>query len=95
MAHPKSETCEFIPATALVPVCWEDWFWAAFSSDAPFSWGDNNRTLVTASRFVAHAKDVINQSLGGDNPSPEEAAECEAFLSALDELGETYIDLEN
>jgi len=58
------------------------------SLDAPFSWGDNNRTLVTASRLLTHwinSRDIIAPS-----------NDCfEKLVEDLESLGETYIDLEN
>ena len=39
------ETCEFIALTEIVPEAWRNWFYEMISENAPFSWGDNNRTL--------------------------------------------------
>jgi len=77
-------TCDFILASDLVPKAWSSWFWAVISDSAPFSWGDNNRTLVTASRFAEHCRNRLD-----DHPR------YRPFLQRLDEHGETYIDLEN
>ena len=82
------ETCEFIPATTLVPKNWDDWFWGIFSQDADFSWGDNNRTLITAERFAAHCREC-------DLTENASKKEVDKFMRVLIDLGETYIDLEN
>ena len=86
---PKLETCKFVPLTSLVPQNWTDWFYEFVSQDAPFSWGDNNRTLVTAKRLAEHCGD---QDLVDAGATQKEA---DAFMAILDELFETYIDLEN
>ena len=84
----KLETCEFIPLTALIPEKWVDWFYERISENAPFSWGDNNRTLVDADAFARHCD---NRDLT-DNASEKEVKK---FMDMLNELGQTYIDLEN
>ena len=88
------ESCDFVPATALIPRSWDSRFWEAISENAPFSWGDNNRSLVDFRSFLNHA---------------EEALECAQLIDAgarrwlnkmnkwCDEAehGPVYIDLEN
>lgn len=59
-------------------------FWCLISDNAPFSWGDNNRTLVTASSLANHCQDRLD-----DRPSYLN------LLQSLRELGETYVDLES
>ena len=80
----KTHTCEFVSATDLVPGTWRGWFWELISENAPFSWGDNNRSLVTASFFRQHCEERL----------PEGPATAR-FLGKLRRLGETYIDLES
>lgn len=79
----------FIEVSDLVPQSWGDWFWCLISEDAPFSWGDNNRTLIAASRFHAHCIDRLEDVEDVSNE------EIEKFLKTIESLGETYIDLEN
>ena len=79
----------FIPITRLVPAGWISWFYDMISQDAPFSWGDNNRTLITASRLADHAE------AGFANQDNIEETEIEKWLTEVRKLGNTYIDLEN
>lgn len=85
-------TCEFIEATELVPREWDSWFWCSFSENAPFGFGDNNRTMVCASDFKAHCEDVLSDALSEQDVSQED---IDQFLGMLDELGSMYVDLEN
>lgn len=89
----QTETVEFIEVTDLVPAAWGMWFYGAISCDAPFSWGDNNRTLVTTSRFKDHCEEILEGVV--EDMDDVEQAEVENFLKMLGDLGETYIDLEN
>jgi len=83
---------EFVEATDLVPKKMRSWFWDRFSENASFSFGDNNRTLITAERFADHAKDVMEMAVEDGCATQEEA---DKFLAVLEALGQTYIDLEN
>lgn len=85
----QRETCEFIPLTNIVPEVWKGWFFDVISDNAPFSWGDNDRTMVRADRLKEHCEDRIK-------PEEEEVDKdfTDLFLNLLDALGETYIDLE-
>lgn len=79
----RVRSCSYIAATDLVPPLWRRWFWGLISEDAPFSWGDNNLSLVRASRFADHCEDRLD-----DGPATTR------FINKLRALGETYIDLE-
>ena len=91
MSKVKMETCQFVRVTSLVPRSWRSWFYCRISENAPFSWGDNNRTLVTAKRFLEHCEDIYDDALE-ENVSEKE---IQTFFNQLKELGQTYIDLEN
>ena len=80
----KVQTCEFISVTDVVPRGWRNWFWETVAEDAPFSWGDNNRSLVTASAFADHCQARLD-----DSPRTRR------FLERLRSLGEMYLDLES
>ncbi len=80
----KVQTCEFVSATDLVPRSWDKWFWENISENAPFSWGDNNRSMVTASDFARHCEERLD-----DSPK------IKRFLKKVRALGEMYIDLES
>jgi hypothetical protein len=88
----NKQTVEFIEGSDIVPKGWRDWFWGQFSENAPFSWGDNNRTFITAQRFHNHAIDVLEMAVDDGAITKKEA---KLFLDKLDKLGQTYIDLEN
>jgi hypothetical protein len=94
LVAPRKESCEFVEASALVPASWAPQFWDRASEDAPFCWGNNNRSLVRASRFRAHCEESF---VDEDAPSrlgiPLPA--WAAFMGRLKDLGETYIDLES
>lgn len=83
---------DFVEATELVPNEWQDWFWGLISENAPFSWGDNNRTMITASSFADHCENCLDTLCEDEGISQEEIAE---FLDKVRSLGETYVDLEN
>lgn len=90
----SAETVSFVAVSSLVPAAWREWFFDAMSVGAPFTWGDNNRSLVTASRFLEHAEHVIDLERNGGALEAGET-ESEEFISRLLAMGETYIDLEN
>jgi hypothetical protein len=84
----KVQTCQFVSVTALLPKSWRKQrrseFWSLISQDAPFSWGDNNRSMVTASFFASHCEERMDDSLASKR-----------FLDKVRSLGEMYIDLES
>lgn len=86
----KTHNCTYVEASDLVPKTWRPWFWTCISTNAPFSWGGNNRSLVTASDFAQHCDTALE--LHGDAVTPSTRTR---FLNKLRELGETYVDLEN
>ena len=84
----KLETCEFVPVSSLVPKKWANGFWDVISENAPFSWGDNNRSLITAEVFADHCQNRDLEDYASEK-------EVERFMKTLRGLGQTYIDLEN
>ena len=92
------ETCEFVPATSLVPRSWGPWFWSQFSENAPFTWGDNNRSLVGFESFIEHAAETFSN---GENLSITNNHTFQRWLKKMAEYrdeakhGPVYIDLEN
>lgn len=86
--HHKVQTVQFIAASDLIPQSLGK-FWAAVTEDAPFSFGDNNRTFITASRLADHCDDTVCDDDDFDTD------EVNKFIAELRELGDTYIDLEN
>jgi hypothetical protein len=80
----KVQTCEFISATDVVPRSWDSDFWSTIGNNAPFSWGNNNRSMVTASSFASHCEERLD-----DSPK------VKRFLKKVRAFGEMYIDLES
>lgn len=95
----KPQTAKFISLSDIVPKDWESWFYTAISEDAPFSWGDNNRTLVDAISFGHHAQHVLDmeESFGSNTGRDSVIKGRKKFFSTLNEMAEKYIyvDLEN
>jgi hypothetical protein len=93
MSNIEVQTAKFIPVSDIVPESWKDWFFSAISENAPFSWGDNNRTLVDALDFRHHVENVL------DIHSEEETIEehYQSFMDILTYISQDriYIDLEN
>lgn len=86
MATLLAQTAAFYPITDIVDHSGEDseGFYESLSDDAPFSWGDNNRTLVTAQRIMNH---MVERGMDEEYP---------AVYNTLASLPEgSYIDLEN
>lgn len=87
------ETCKFVESSGLIPDDWFSWFWCVISDNAPFSWGDNNRSLVCACDFRSHCTDRLLDAVDEQEGVTQE--DIDDFLETLDALGTTYIDLEN
>ena len=94
MQKPKIETCKFVTVTSIVPLTWREWFFEAISANAPFSWGDNNRSLVDPTDFSRHVDDVLALSEDEWGTTHKERQE---FFGTLKKLAakKIYVDLEN
>ena len=88
-------TLECIPCTSIVPRTWDDWFWSLISDSAPFSWGDNNRSIVTAERFARHAESCMSSDPDLCEYKGTLKRAYRNWLDDVRKLGDTYIDLEN
>ena len=90
------QNCKFVEITSIVPKEWTGWFYSAISQDAPFSWGDNNRTMVDAQSFANHIDEVLSYQ-DDEKTLSEIEKHQDAFYDALNYLGakKIYIDLEN
>lgn len=86
------QSCAFMPFSELLPERWESWFFEYFSESAPFSWGDNNRTLITADRVHEWCKHALRDAA---QDTGEDQANLDEFMDELKALRTTYIDLEN
>lgn len=86
----------YIPMSALVPEEWAIPFWARFSEDAPFTWGDNDGSLIRLSRFVEHAKKSVRVT---KDIKPHRRKAYRAWMALLDtmcasRLEHMYVNLE-
>jgi hypothetical protein len=89
------QACEYIPLTELIPKGWESWMWEVISDNAPFSWGDNNRTLVRAGRIADHVESTLENNSDFCAADGMLLPKYRTWLRDVRALGETYIDLEN
>ena len=93
----KVLTCKYVPVTSIVPVQWKEWFFAALSSSAPFSWGDNNLTMVDVERFARQCEIVLEDNCA----APGAVREWLKMVRRLDPgavrfaTPKVYIDLES
>ena len=97
---PKKNTlpirsASFYELSDLVPPAWREWFYDRISESAPFSWGDNNRTLVTTGRFLDHLEDAIGSDLEEFQVTEDEWDQFTKLIKSLGDLDKVYIDLEN
>ena len=90
---PQIYSCKYVCVTEIVPKEWTDWFYDMINQDAPFSWGDNNRTMVDALSFAHHVQDRIDLQ---DEVKISKKT-LKSFYKTLDDLEKQliYIDLEN
>jgi hypothetical protein len=90
------ETCRFIPFSKVRPETWISWFESDICEDSAFGWGTNNRTMVSASSLLEEWKPKLlrirEEELAEGHVQPEE---IDAFIETMENLGDTYIDLEN
>lgn len=83
----------YVNLSDIVPENWKDWFYTGISTDAPFSWGDNNYTLVDGERFLDHAIECIEME---ESYLDEDFAEKKLFLDVLKDIATSniFINLE-
>jgi len=100
--------CSFVEISDLLPMYWAE-LWYAIRENGAFSWGDNNRSLVTARSLREHISSSFTYDLSA--PISEDGIsaviklegvsqpivydEFKLFMNTLEELEDTYIDLEN
>ena len=90
---PQIYSCKYVCVTVIVPKQWSDWFYDMISQDPPFSWGNNNRTMVDALSFAHHVQDRLDFQ---DEIKISQKT-LKSFYKTLDDLEKQliYIDLEN
>jgi hypothetical protein len=88
------DTLQSVGVTQIIPEQWEDWVWTALSDDAPFSWGDNNHSLVDAFSFGDHLDSVLDYHQDDYEDSIKEYRQ--AVFDTINYLNanKIYIDLE-
>jgi len=83
----KKHTCSFVSGAEMFKGLSALWSHLC-ESDSSFSWGGNNRSLVTASSILDHFDNTVMEG--------KTEKQCETFRSRAEEIGmETYVDLEN
>lgn len=89
-------TCRYVCVTDLVPAHWNEWFQTRLSECSEFTYGDNNRTLISVGRFEM-AVDGFLEDILEDVPgvTKYEVGVFLVELEALHKLRDVYIDLEN
>ena len=87
------EEVKHVAMSQVMPDDWHSWIFCAVSENAPFSWGDNNLSLVSAERFLNHLEDVLD--LHDDENTIKEHKE--SVIDTLNYLSNKniYIDLES
>jgi len=92
----KLKTITICPASALFPDDWADWIFDALSLDAPFSWGDNDHTLVEAEAFKDHLAYVFTMQDHIEELAAEINKHKDSIYNILKKLSdlEVFIDLE-
>ncbi len=81
------------PLSKLFPEKWKSWIFDALSDDAPFSWGDNDHTLVTIARFRSWLEEVMDW-VDFEQHNDELTLEVYEKLKQLEQQ-EAFIDLDN
>jgi len=79
------QTCEFIPSSEVFADAPQAFDLLSYTNR--FTWGDNNRSLVTAARIL--------EALDLAAADGEEQKQVDIVIKRLESLGETYVDLEN
>ena len=87
------EDVKCVALSQVMPEEWHSWIFYALSEDAPFSWGDNNMTLIHADRLMDHLVDTLD--LNDQEKNIEDFRE--STIDTLNYLSNKniYIDLES
>lgn len=86
-------TCEFVLSSDLLA----DHYWAieVLSESSSVTWGDSNRSLVAASRILRVLREYWEASDLEPGVPLKPLEGVDELLVRLEDLGETYVDLEN
>ena len=89
------DTLKSVGVTQIIPEDWGYWIWTDLSDGAPFSWGDNNHSLVDAMSFKDHLDCILKYK---DDDELEETIKEHrpAIMDTLNylEANDIFIDLE-
>ena len=88
------DTLKSVGVSQIIPEQWQDFIWTGLSDDAPFSWGDNNHSLVDAFSFGDHLDSVLDYY--EDDYSEQIKEYRPAVFDTINylESNKIYIDLE-
>lgn len=90
------DTLKSVGATQIIPEQWEDFIWTGLSEDAPFSWGDNNHTLVDAPSFKEALESVLDFHSDDEDYEKDIKEHRQAVYDILEylEAEKIFVDLE-
>ncbi len=80
----------FVQVSDLVPQSWYDWFWEVIADGAPFTWGDNDYSIIAVSSFINWCERVIDPEEEGMPPKED----LDIFYRRLRSLGNLWLDME-
>ena len=86
---PTIETCQFVPASQIKKGLDRAWQ-ALIESQPPFTWGDNNRSLVSIDDLRRQMEQLSDDGAGA-------MSQIKKFIARLDAISDSvpYVDLEN
>ena len=79
---------EFVRITDLVPERWQEWFFCQLSETSRVTWGDANRTMITAEWLADIVQDMDMDRVGTTSGAMRE------WLKKVRRLNQMYVDLE-
>ena len=88
------DTFKSVGVTQIIPEQWEHFIWTTLSDDAPFSWGDNNHSLVDAFSFGDHLDSVLDYHQDDYEDDIKEYRQAVFDTINYLEANKIYIDLE-
>lgn len=101
-----ANTCKFVELSNLVPSSCTPEFYVRISENAPFSWGDNNRTLIAPGDLAEYIEEVFFTHEYKEDVEGMPEADVRKIIQDLKEINNdndafpgteefVYIDLEN
>jgi hypothetical protein len=90
------DTLKSVGVTQIIPEEWEDWIWTSLSEGAPFTFGDNNHSLVDAMSFKDHLKDTLSCHYDDTELQDTIVEHKQSILDILDylEANQIFVDME-